>query len=54
MWAADPDYVHKTVQVPNGPKMHYFYVEDTITIKTWPQLMEISPENGDLYEPTVW
>lgn len=44
MWAADPDYVHKTVQVPNGPKMHYFYVEDSITEKTWPQLIEISPK----------
>jgi hypothetical protein len=44
MWAADPDYVHKTVQVLNGPKMHYFYVEDTITVKTWPQLMEDSPK----------
>jgi hypothetical protein len=44
MWAADPDYVHKTVQVPDGPKMHYFYVEDTITEKTWPQLMDVSPK----------
>jgi peptidase M1-like protein len=44
MWAADPDYVHKTVQVPNGPKMHYFYVEDKKTRDTWPQLMEISPQ----------
>ncbi len=44
MWAADPDYVHKIVQVPNGPKIHYFYVEDSITEKTWPQLMEISPK----------
>jgi Peptidase family M1 domain len=44
MWAADPDYVHKTVQVPNGPKMHYFYVEDNKTKETWPQLMDISPQ----------
>jgi hypothetical protein len=44
MWAADRDYVHKTVQVPDGPKMHYFYVEDTVTEKTWPQLMESSPK----------
>jgi hypothetical protein len=44
MWAADTEYVHKTVQVPNGPKMHYFYVEDTITSVTWSQLMEISPK----------
>lgn len=44
MWAADPEYVHKTVQVPEGPRMHYFYVEDDITRETWPQLMEISPK----------
>ena len=44
VWAADPDYVHKTVQVPNGPKMHFFYQEDTITTETWPQLMEVAPK----------
>ena len=30
VWAADPDYVHKTVQVPGGPIVHFFYQEDTI------------------------
>lgn len=44
VWAADPDYVHKIVQVPNGPNMHFFYQEDTITTKTWPQLMDITPK----------
>jgi len=44
MWAADPEYVHKTVQVPNGPKMHFFYQEDDITSKTWPQLIETAPK----------
>jgi hypothetical protein len=44
MWAADPDYVHKHVQVPNGPRMHYFYVEDDITRETWPKLMEETPK----------
>ena len=24
-WAADPDYVHDRVQVPNGPELHFFY-----------------------------
>ncbi len=43
VWAADPDYTHKTVQVPDGPKMHFFYQEDSITTETWPQLMEITP-----------
>lgn len=44
VWAADPDYVHKTVQVPNGPKMHFFYQEDTVTTETWPQLMAEAPK----------
>lgn len=44
VWAADPDYVHKTIQVPEGPKMHFFYQEDSITTQTWPQLIEIAPK----------
>lgn len=24
-WAADPDYIHDTAQVPNGPKLHFLY-----------------------------
>ncbi|WP_100613649.1 M1 family metallopeptidase [Confluentibacter citreus] len=24
-WAADPDYTHDTMQVPNGPLLHFFY-----------------------------
>lgn len=44
VWAADRDYVHKTVEVPNGPKMHFFYQEDTITTETWPMLMETVPK----------
>tara|TARA_R110002050_G_scaffold43672_6_gene104504 strand:- start:9876 stop:11729 length:1854 start_codon:yes stop_codon:yes gene_type:complete len=24
-WAADPDYIHDTLQIPNGPMLHFFY-----------------------------
>ncbi|MCB0497709.1 MAG: M1 family metallopeptidase [Cyclobacteriaceae bacterium] len=44
VWTADPDYVHKTIQVPNGPKMHFFYQEDSITRESWPQLIAIAPK----------
>jgi len=27
-WAADPDYIHDTIQVPNGPMLHFYYKED--------------------------
>ncbi len=28
-WAADPDYIHDTKQVPNGPTLHFLYQPDT-------------------------
>jgi hypothetical protein len=28
-WAADPDYVHHTTQVPDGPTLHFLYLPDT-------------------------
>lgn len=31
MWAADPDYVHRTAQVPEGPLLRFFYQPDTLT-----------------------
>ncbi|RAJ17852.1 M1 family metallopeptidase [Olleya aquimaris] len=27
-WAADPDYIHDTMQVPNGPLLHFYYKKD--------------------------
>lgn len=28
-WAADPDYIHDRVQVPDGPELHFFYQPKT-------------------------
>lgn len=30
MWAADPDFVHTTAQVPDGPKLHFLYQTDPV------------------------
>ncbi len=30
MWAADPDFVHTTAKVPDGPTLHFFYESDTL------------------------
>ena len=27
-WAADPDFIHDTVQVPNGPTLNFYYKKD--------------------------
>lgn len=32
MWGADPDFTHTTAQVPNGPKLHFFYQADTVAV----------------------
>ncbi|MEM8894905.1 MAG: M1 family metallopeptidase [Bacteroidota bacterium] len=37
MWAADPDYAHDIVQVPNGPELHFFYQADTL-VQNWKKL----------------
>ncbi|MFA0961486.1 M1 family metallopeptidase [Roseivirga sp. BDSF3-8] len=31
-WAADPDYTHEVVQVPDGPEVHFFYQPENDTI----------------------
>jgi hypothetical protein len=36
-WAADPDYVHDIVQVPNGPTLHFLYQNDPAYGPTWKQ-----------------
>jgi hypothetical protein len=40
MWAADPDYIHKKVQVPNGPEVHFFYDKNTANIEAWEKVPE--------------
>ncbi len=39
MWAADPDYVHTTAQVPDGPLLRFFYQADTLQ-ENWEKLPE--------------
>ena len=53
MWAADPDYVHVTSQVPDGPKLRFFYQTDPVAenaseerqedlLENWEQLPELT------------
>lgn len=34
-WAADPEYTHDRMQVPNGPELHFFYQKNEKTAVTW-------------------
>lgn len=37
VWAADPDYHHRSIDVPNGPKVHLFYQKGDDT-EEWEKL----------------
>lgn len=37
-WAADPDYTHDRVQVPDGPQLHFFYQKNEKTEVNWKKL----------------
>ncbi len=39
-WAADPDYIHDTMKVPNGPMLHFYYKNtlDSEKKKFWKDL----------------
>jgi len=38
MWAADPEYVHDTLKMQDGPVLHFFYKNDPEIIENWKKL----------------
>ena len=57
-WAADPNYIHDTMQVPDGPMLHFYYKKDlpAENLKFWKdlqpktvQLMQFFSENVGKY-----
>ncbi|NHF58943.1 M1 family metallopeptidase [Flavobacteriaceae bacterium TP-CH-4] len=47
MWAADPDYLHDTLKVKNGPTLHFLYKNDEAIIENWKKLQ---PKTAELME----
>lgn len=43
-WAADPEYVHDVVQVPDGPKLHFLYKNKKGIKENWKNLQPKSVE----------
>lgn len=44
VWAADPDYIHQTAQVPNGPMLHFFYQSNELYDANWEELKHYAVE----------
>lgn len=54
-WAADPDYIHDTLQVPNGPLLNFFYKStlDADKIKNWKKLQPKTAELMQYYSKNI-
>lgn len=39
-WAADPDYTHEKIQVPDGPEVHFLYQKNDKTNDNWTRLKD--------------
>ena len=52
-WAADKDYIHDTVQVPNGPKLHFLYKNNPDIKENWKNLQPISVKLMEFFSENV-
>jgi Peptidase family M1 domain len=52
-WAADPDYVHDTLQVTNGPMLHFFYKNDPEIKENWKKLQPKTAELMQYYSDNI-
>jgi hypothetical protein len=48
-WAADPDYIHDTKQVPNGPLLHFFY-KNTLDAEHKANWKKMQPKTVELMQ----
>jgi len=52
-WAADKDYLHDIVQVPNGATLHFLYKNREKTIENWKKMQDKAVKTMQFYNKTV-
>ncbi|WP_299883504.1 M1 family metallopeptidase [uncultured Lacinutrix sp.] len=54
-WAADPHYIHDTLQVPNGPMLHFYYKKDLPeeNLKYWKDLQPKTVEMMQYFSKNI-
>lgn len=54
-WAADPDYIHDTMQVPDGPMLHFFYKSTMTKVQkdNWKRIQPKAVELMQYYSKTI-
>ncbi len=53
MWAADPDYVHDTLKMANGPTLHFLYKNDPEIIENWKKLQPKTAEAMEFFSNNI-
>lgn len=53
MWSADPKYVHDTLQVENGPLLHFLYKNDPEIRDNWKKLQPKTAEAMKFYSDNI-
>ncbi|UJH69098.1 M1 family metallopeptidase [Allomuricauda sp. SCSIO 65647] len=44
MWGADPEYIHDTLEMENGPTLHFFYKNNPEILENWKNLQSKTAE----------
>ena len=53
MWAADPEYIHDTLEMENGPVLHFFYKNNPEILEIWKNLQPKTAEAMAFYNANV-
>jgi hypothetical protein len=53
MWAADPDYLHDTLKMENGPTLHFLYKNDLEIIENWKKLQPKTAEAMEFFSKNI-
>src|SRR5690606_1657403 len=52
-WAADPEYIHDKVQVPDGPMLHFLYKNNPDILENWKNLQPKSVEMMQFFSRNI-
>ncbi len=52
-WAADKDYLHDMVKVPNGPTLHFLYQNNPKILQNWKNLQPLTVRLLQFYNQTI-
>ncbi len=53
MWAADPEYIHDTLQMEDGPTLHFLYKNDSIYTDTWTKVQPLTAKAMNFFNKNI-